>query len=49
VPCFLSELRTLPHDEQEVVLSVLLLAQILDGGIEKPVRAHAKLLLTTSH
>ena len=45
MPRFLSELRTLPHDEQEVVLSVLLLAQLLDGGIEKPVRRARKTTL----
>ena len=35
VPCFLSDLRTLHHDEQTLILTVLLLAQVLDGGIDQ--------------
>lgn len=35
VPCFLSDLRTLRRDEQTLVLTVLLLAQLLDGEIEE--------------
>ena len=36
VPVFLSEMRALRADEQEVVMSILLLAQILDGGMDEP-------------
>ena len=35
VPCFLSELRMLRPDEQTLVLTVLLLAQVLDGEIDQ--------------
>ena len=36
IPRFLSDLRKLPPEEQATVLSVHLLAQVMDGGVREP-------------